>query len=417
MRQEPETQVHCRFCKHELKVTFVDLGLSPVSNAFVTKENLSRSESFFPLHARACNHCFLVQVDDVESAEHHFNDQYAYFSSFSTSWVKHAENYVDKMVGNYGIGPQSHVIEIASNDGYLLQHFVRRKISCLGIEPSANVAKEAEKKGVKSWVKFFGVETAKQLRAENLGADLLLGNNVVAHVPDINDFVGGLKIALKPDGLITLEFPHLLRLIEENQFDTIYHEHFSYFSLHTLSKIFAAHELAIFDVEEIPTHGGSLRIFARHANHPQSTRTANLQKVLSDENKAGLLSVERYTQFSDRVSKVKYDFLEFLIQQKRLGKTIAAYGAPAKGNTFLNYCGVKPDMIEYTVDRSDFKQGRFLPGTRIPIRAPEEIYRTKPDFVVLLPWNLREEVFAQMAEMKSWGGRFVTAIPELRVWS
>ncbi|PWU12445.1 MAG: SAM-dependent methyltransferase [Bdellovibrio sp.] len=426
----------CRFCGTSLEVTFADLGVSPVSNAFLPPDALARMERFFPLHARVCSSCFLVQVDDVASAEHHFHDNYAYFSSFSTFFVRHAELYVEKMMAEQGIGPGSRVIEIASNDGYLLQHFVRRGVPCLGIEPSANVAREAEKKGVKSWVKFFGVQTAKELCSKGWAADLLLGNNVVAHVPDVNDFVEGLRIALKTDGLITLEFPHLLRLIEENQFDTIYHEHFSYFSLHTLSRIFTKHELTIFDVEELPTHGGSLRIYARHANSAKlqsvggsaqvgasgtsadatGVETDRYKKVLRDEVDAGLFTNKTYQAFADRILTVKYDLLEFLIGEKRKGKRVVAYGAPAKGNTLLNYCGIRPDLIPFTVDRNTFKQGLYLPGTRIPIKAPEAIHQTRPDYVIVLPWNIKEEIIQQMADIKTWGGKFVTAIPKLQVW-
>lgn len=405
----------CRFCKSPLKVSFVDLGQSPVSNAFLTAQDLNKAEPFFPLHARVCSECFLVQIDDVETADHHFHDNYAYFSSVSSSWVQHAENYVEKMMKDYHINSSSRVIEIASNDGYLLQHFVKRNVPCLGIEPSANTAREAEKKGVHSVVKFFGVQTAQELGREGWKVDLLLGNNVVAHVPDINDFVGGMKVILKPDGLITLEFPHLYRLMEENQFDTIYHEHFSYFSLYTISRIFEKHELKIFDVEELKTHGGSLRIYARHAGYPHLQVTANFKRILQLEKDYGLLNLDTYRDFGAKVMKVKNDLINFLSDQKRMGKSVVAYGAPAKGNTLLNYCGVKTDLIKYTVDRSDFKKGRYLPGTHIPIFGPEKILESKPDFVLILPWNLRSEIAEQMKEVRSWGGRFVVPIPELRV--
>jgi 2-polyprenyl-3-methyl-5-hydroxy-6-metoxy-1,4-benzoquinol methylase len=337
----------CRYCETALENTFLDLGLSPISNAYVKAEDSNHGEMFYPLHARVCGKCLLIQIDDCGSPEKHFHDNYAYFSSYSTSWVEHARHYVEKMVREQNLNASSQVIEVASNDGYLLQHFVGKGIPCLGVEPSANVAREAEKKGVRSWVRFFGVETAEELKKQGLQADLLLGNNVVAHVPRINDFVAGLKVALKKTGLITLEFPHLLRQIVGNQFDTIYHEHFSYFSLMTLANIFERHGLKIFDVEELSTHGGSLRIYARHQETaPQLT--ANYQHVLQEERKLGLDRLETYQKFSAATMRVRAQFTEFLFQEKAKGKKIVAYGAPAKGNTFLNYCGHARSQIRPT---------------------------------------------------------------------
>jgi 2-polyprenyl-3-methyl-5-hydroxy-6-metoxy-1,4-benzoquinol methylase len=409
---------NCRFCSKPLKSTFVDLGGSPIANDYLTPEHLNRAEKFYPLHAYVCDHCLLVQLENVETPDHIFGDgDYAYFSSYSDSWLKHAKTYTDLMVERFGFNANSQVIEIASNDGYLLQYFVEKGIPVLGIEPAANVAKVAIDKGVPSEVKFFGVATAKELAASGKQADLLLGNNVLAHVPDLNDFVGGMKIALKANGVITMEFPHLLQLMQHNQFDTIYHEHFSYFSFLTVEKVFAAHGLTLFDVEELPTHGGSLRIYGRHTEATELAVTDRVTQLKAKEIAAGLDRVDTYLTFGEQVKETKRKLLSFLIDAKNQGKTIVGYGAPAKGNTLLNYCGVGTDFIDYTVDRSPHKQGMYLPGTHIPILSPDQIRETKPDYVLILPWNLREEIATQMAFIREWGGQFVVPIPEVQVFS
>lgn len=402
---------------------FVDLGMSPFSNAFLSKEQLEQPESFYPLRAWVREGDFLVQLDHFASPETIFDGEYAYFSSYSDSWLQHAEQYTKQMVARFGLNEQSQVIEIASNDGYLLQYFVADNIPCLGIEPADNVAEVAQQKGIPTRVKFFGVQTAKELVAEGILADLLLGNNVLAHVPDLHDFIGGMKLVLKPTGILTMEFPHLLQLIENNQFDTIYHEHFSYFSFLTVEQLFAQHGLTLFDVEELPTHGGSLRIYARHSeNHSEDNhKTATLPissrvwQLKAKEQAAGLNRIETYTAFGERVQRTKRKLLRFLIDIKEQGKSIAGYGAPAKGNTLLNYCGIRTDLLPYTVDRSPHKQGRFLPGTHIPVYEPEMINQTRPDYVLILPWNLRDEIMAQMAHIRTWGGQFVVPIPEVQV--
>jgi hypothetical protein len=402
----------CRFCGHPLTHLFADLGMCPLSNAYVRPEDLRGPERFYPLVAYVCDACLLVQVPEVESRETIFGD-YAYFASYSDSWLAHARAYCEQMRERLGLGGQSQVIEIASNDGYLLQNFREMGIPALGIEPAANVAAAARQKGIETLVKFFGVETATELAAAGRRADLLLGNNVLAHVPDINDFVGGMPLALQPRGTITMEFPHLMRLMQETQFDTIYHEHFSYLSLLVVQRIFARHGLTIVDVDELPTHGGSLRVYARHAAAAQpSPRVAAL---LERERAFGLDRLESYTRFADQVRQTKRALLEFLVRAKGEGKSIVGYGAPAKGNTLLNYCGVRTDFLDYTVDRSPHKQGLFLPGTRIPIRAPEAIAETRPDYVLILPWNLRDEIVEQMAHVRSWGGRFVVPIPRVEI--
>ncbi|MEO8629774.1 MAG: class I SAM-dependent methyltransferase [Betaproteobacteria bacterium] len=405
----------CRFCHAPLEATFADLGMSPISNAFLKREQLNSKESFYPLHAYVCGNCMLVQIEAVEKADHIFNEGYAYFSSFSDSWLEHSRNYVEHMTGRFGYGPSSFVVEIASNDGYLLQYFAQNKIRVLGVEPTANTAEAARKKGVDTLVKFFGVGTAKEIAANNGQADLLLGNNVLAHVPDLNDFVAGMKILLKAGGVITLEFPHLLRLMQENQFDTIYHEHFSYFSFLTVERVFAKHRLTLFDVQQLKTHGGSLRIFARHADDAVKPVTPAVASLLADERKAGLDTLAAYADFAEKVRVTKRKLLQFLIQAKGAGKTVVGYGAPAKGNTLLNYCGVRSDFIDYTVDRSPHKQGMFLPGTHIPIYGPERIKQTRPDYVLILPWNIKEEIIQQVSEIRSWGGKFVVPIPEVTV--
>jgi len=395
----------------------VDLGTSPLCQDHVTPENFTRAEATYPLHARVCHECFLVQVDDVVAPEEIFGDgDYAYFSSFSDSWLAHARAYTEKMIARFDLDARSSVIEIASNDGYLLQYFDEKSVPVLGIEPATNCAAAAAKKGIESVVAFFGRETAGQVAAERGQATLLLGNNVLAHVPDINDFVGGMKILLAPEGVVTMEFPHLMRLAEENQFDTIYHEHFSYLGFTTVERIFARHGLVLFDVEELPTHGGSLRIYARHAENERLAVQASVDALRSREAAVGMLDLAYYADFGERVRETKRKLLEFLIAEKRKGKQIVGYGAPGKGNTLLNYCGIRTDFLDYTVDRSPHKQGNFLPGSRIPILAPERIFETRPDFVLILPWNLRVEIMEQLADIRDWGGRFVVPIPEIKVY-
>ena len=404
----------CRFCDSPLEHTFVNLGKSPLCESFLTAEQLNLMEPFYPLHAYVCAECFLVQLQEYVTGEKIFTE-YAYFSSYSDSWLDHARRYTDKMIAEFGLSPASQVIEVASNDGYLLQYFVARGVPSLGIEPAANVAKVAIDKGVQTLVKFFGVATAEELTRDGMQADLLLGNNVLAQVNDINDFVAGLAIALKPRGVITIEFPHLMQLVEQCQFDTIYHEHFSYFSFVAAERIFAAHSLVLFDVEELPTHGGSLRIYARHAADDTKPVTNRARALRQQEVDAGLLSLEYYSSFARRVEMVKRDLLEFLIDAKRRGRRIVGYGAPGKGNTLLNYCGIATDFLDFTVDRSPYKQRRFLPGTEIPIRHPDAIREARPDYVLILPWNLKDEIAEQLAYVHEWGGRLVVPIPRVEV--
>jgi SAM-dependent methyltransferase len=403
----------CRGCGAPLHRTFVDLGAQPLANSFLEPAALNRMEPFYPLHVRVCDRCFLVQLPEVESPESIFGD-YAYFSSFSDAWLRHAEAYVGLMVERLGLDASSHVMEIASNDGYLLQYMVARGVPVLGVEPAANVAEAAEARGVPTHVAFFGVETARRLVAEGRAADLIAGNNVLAHVPDLHDFVAGLAIALKPAGTITLEFPHLLRLMAERQFDTIYHEHFSYFSLLAVEPVFARHGLAVVDVDRLPTHGGSLRLYLRHAGGDPEVAAA-VNELRDEEAAAGLGDLGTYTGFAEQVAEVKRDLLDFLIQSRRGGRRVVGYGAPAKGNTLLNYCGVGPDLLPYTVDRSPHKQGRFLPGVRIPIHAPERIAADRPDHVLILPWNIRDEIVEQLAGIRDWGGSFAVPVPRIAV--
>jgi SAM-dependent methyltransferase len=388
--------------------------MSPLSNAYLTLERLSLMEPFYPLHARVCHHCFLVQLEEFEPPEHIFKD-YAYFSSYSESWLNHARLYTEQMVERFRLGGESRVVEIASNDGYLLQYFLAGGIPVLGIEPAANVAEVAEEKGIPTVTKFFGLETARELVAQGMSADLALGNNVLAHVPKLNDFVQGLKVLLKPLGVITMEFPHLVQLVSNNQFDTIYHEHFSYFSLHTVEGLFAHHGLTLFDVEELPTHGGSLRIYARHAEDETKAASERLRDLREREGTAGVRSLDYYLAFAERVRETKRALLSFLISARREGKSIVGYGAPAKGNTLLNYCGVRGDFLDYTVDISPYKQEHYLPGTHIPIFHPDKIKETQPDYVLILPWNLREEIMAQAGFIREWGGKFVVPIPRVEV--
>ncbi len=404
----------CRFCGSALSRTFCDLGMSPLSNAYVKANTLERVERFYPLHAYVCESCLLVQLQEFESPEKIFSD-YAYFSSYSESWLRHCEAYTNHIIERLGLGHAHQVIEIASNDGYLLKYFKAHGIPVLGIEPAENVARDAQAQGVETLVKFFGAGTAADLVRAGTRADLLLGNNVLGHVPDLNDFVRGLKILLKPEGVITMEFPHLLRLIEGNQFDTIYHEHFSYFSFHTVERVFAQHGLALFDVEELPTHGGSLRIFGQHAETGGQATHPRVAAMRAKEAAFGIGRMETYTGFAEQVRETKRALLDFLIGAKRAKKTIAGYGAPAKGNTLLNYCGIRQDFLDYTVDRNPHKQGAYLPGTRIPVFAPEKLAQTRPDYVLILPWNLKDEIVGQMAFIRDWGGKFVVPIPRVEI--
>jgi SAM-dependent methyltransferase len=403
----------CRFCGAPLQTTFADIGMSPLANSFVAAAQANAMERFFPLHALVCGQCFLVQLAEYESPEGIFSD-YAYFSSYSTTWLEHSRRYVEGMVERFGLDGSSQVVELASNDGYLLQYFTERDIPVLGIEPAANVAEVAVAKGIPTLVEFFGVETARGVVDEH-AADLLLGNNVLAHVPDLNDFVGGMKVLLKPGGVITMEFPHLMRLIDENQWDTIYHEHFSYFSFTTAQRVFAAHGLRLFDVEELPTHGGSLRIYGCHDDDAGKPDGERARELLGREEAAGYSQLEIYEDFGRRVAEDKRAILSLLIELKRDGRRIAGYGAPAKGNTLLNYCGIGTDMVAYTCDLNPEKQGHLLPGSRIPIRSPDVLREDRPDIVWILPWNLKDEISQQLAFIREWGGRFAVRAPDLRL--
>lgn len=406
----------CRFCSTKLEHTFVDLGMSPLCESYLTPEQLNQMEPFYPLHVYVCDRCFLVQLQQYVSPKEIFSE-YAYFSSYSDTWLQHAKNYTEKMIQRLGLHSSSQVVEIASNDGYLLQYFVSLGIPVLGIEPAANVADVATKKGIPTVVKFFGQKTANELVTQGKQADLIVGNNVLAHVPELNDFVKGIKTLLKPEGVITIEFPHLMRLMAENQFDTIYHEHFCYFSFITVEKVFAAHGLRIFDVEELLTHGGSLRIYASHIEDISKPSTQQVKELKAREEAAGFSNLEYYFSFSNKVEETKFKLLEFLIAAKRQGKSIAGYGAPGKGNTLLNYCGIRGDFIDYTVDRNPYKQGKLLPGTHIPIFHPDKIKETKPDYLLILPWNLKNEIMSQMSYVRDWGGQFIVPIPEVNVYS
>ncbi len=410
----PAGRTSCRFCGAALRRTVVDLGMSPLCETFLDAAQLDRMEPFYPLRVRVCDECLLVQLPQFVPPEQIFTD-YPYFSSYSTSWLAHAEAYAATMVDRLGLRGHSLVVELGSNDGYLLQYFAARGIPVLGIEPARNVADVAIARGVPTRALFFGEDVARDLVAEGLSADLVVGNNVLAQVPDLNGFLRGTGILLSPRGTVTMEFPHLLRLIEGNQFDTIYHEHFSYFSLFAVERIFTAHALTIFDVEELATHGGSLRIFARHAAAQHPRIGERIRALRSREEAAGVTDPRYYESFGSRVAETKRKLLEFLIEARRTGKSIAGYGAPGKGNTLLNYCGIREDFVEFTVDRNPRKQGRFLPGTHIPIFHPDRISEVKPDYVLLLPWNLADEIMSQMSHIRSWGGRFVVPIPEVRV--
>jgi hypothetical protein len=404
---------NCRLCGSKVERTFVDLGMSPLCESFVPPERADDMEPFYPLHALVCGECYLVQLKEYVSPESIF-EEYAYFSSYSTSWVNHAKRYVEMITDRMQLGPDSLVVELASNDGYLLQHFLPLLVPVLGIEPAANVAKTAINKGVPTEVDFFGVRLAEDLVRRGKRADLIAGNNVLAQVPDLNDFVAGIRILLKPEGVVTLEFPHLEKLIEENQFDTIYHEHFSYFSLLTIEKMASRHKLKVIDVEELPTHGGSLRVYLAHEESNREPSEA-VSRLLAREEKLGFRDLETYASFGEKVKRTKRQLLNFLIKVKEDGKKICGYGAPGKGNTLLNYCGIGPDFLDFTVDRNPYKHGRFTPGMRIPIHSVEEIDAAKPDLVFILPWNLKQEIVAQMRHIGDWGGKFVIPIPEVAV--
>ncbi len=405
----------CRFCESPLRNTLVDLGMSPLCESYLATEQLNQMEPFYPLHVSVCDKCLLAQLEEYVSPEDIFTE-YAYFSSYADSWLQHARNYTDLMVERFGIDTASLVIELASNDGYLLQYFVEKGIPVLGIEPARNVAEAAIKRGIPTLVEFFGEKMAKKMASRGQRGDLVLGNNVLAQVPALNDFVRGMKIVLKPQGVLTMEYPHLARLLEENQFDTIYHEHFSYFSFLTSEKIFAAHGLTIFDVDELPTHGGSLRIYVKHSEDTTKTATSSIAELRGREEAAGLAQMTTYSAFSERVKETKRKLLDFLIRAKREGKTICGYGAPGKGNTLLNYCGIRTDFLDYTVDRNPYKQGKFTPGTHIPIFPPDKIRESRPDYILILPWNFKDEIIEQMSYVRDWGGRFIVPIPELKIY-
>jgi SAM-dependent methyltransferase len=405
----------CRFCGAPLEAVFADLGMSPQANSYLSPERANDMEPFYPLRALVCDNCFLVQLEEFETPEQMFSD-YAYFSSYSSSWLEHSRRYSAEMIERLGLDESSTVVEIASNDGYLLQFFHERQIPVLGIEPAANVAEVAVQKDIPTLVEFFGERMARSLSSEST-ADLLVGNNVLAHVPDLNDFVAGMKVLLKPGGVITMEFPHLMRLIEKNQWDTIYHEHFSYFSFLTASRVFEAHGLRLFDVEELSTHGGSLRIYAAHAEDGEKTESEAARELREGERAAGYERLETYLGYGRRVERDKRHVLSFLIDLKEQGLRVVAYGAPAKGNTLLNYCGVGRDFIDYTCDMNPHKQGHFLPGSHIPIRSPDVIGEDKPDVVLILPWNLKDEIVEQLSFIREWGGRFAARTPELTLLS
>ncbi|NOT52324.1 MAG: class I SAM-dependent methyltransferase [Chitinophagaceae bacterium] len=406
----------CRFCNTELQHVFIDLVNSPASNSFLAEEQLNEPEIFYPLKVYTCHNCFLVQVDEYKKSDAIFNSDYAYFSSYSSSWLAHAKKYTEKMVERFGYNENSQVIEIASNDGYLLQYFKEKNIPVMGIEPTENTARVAIEKGIKTIIEFFGVELADRLANHwEVKADLLLGNNVLAHVPDIVDFVQGMKIILADNGVITMEFPHLMQLVENNQFDTIYHEHFSYLSFHTVKQIFEAADLELFDVEELPTHGGSLRIYAKHKEDNSKEISPNVSLLLEKELGKGMDQLDYYLGFPQKALQVKLDMTSFLIDQKRAGKKVAAYGAAAKGNTLLNYCGIKNDLIEFVVDANPHKQNKFLPGSHVPVVNEEVLKNEQPDYVFILPWNIKTEIMEQLSYIKDWGGKFVVAVPSLQI--
>lgn len=406
--------ISCRFCSTTLRHTFVDLGMSPLCETYLSREQLNLMEPFYPLHVRVCDQCYLVQLGEFVSPEKIFSD-YPYFSSYSDSWLKHASDYVDMISERLNLGQRSKVVELASNDGYLLQYFVMKEIPAVGVEPAANVAKAARAKGVPTLIAFFGTQTAFEMIEKGARADLVIGNNVLAQVPDLNDFVRGIRVLLRPGGVATIEVPHLMRLMQESQYDTIYHEHFSYFSLITAEKIFAAHELVLFDVEEIPTHGGSIRMYFRHLSDNSKPVTPAVTDLRDRELAQALDQMDTYASFSNDVIKSKHALVELLIQLRREGRSVAGYGAPGKGNTLLNYCGIRTDLLDFTVDRNPYKQGRFLPGTHIPIYPVEEIRNRRPDYILILPWNLRDEIVAQLAYAREWGTKFIVPIPSAKI--
>ena len=409
--------MNCRHCNSTLEQVFVHLDYSPPCNAMLTKSQLNEPEQHFPLKVYVCNKCFLVQVDEVKKADEIFNDDYTYFSSYSTSWLAHAEKYVDMMIERFGFNKNSRIIEIASNDGYLLQYFKQKKVPVLGVEPTANTAEVAKQKGIETIVDFFGSEFASNiLVAQDEKGDLILGNNVLAHVPDINDFVKGMKIALNENGVITMEFPHLLNLVEKSQFDTIYHEHFSYLSFITVKQIFNSQGLELFDVQELPTHGGSLRIFAKHMENTSHAISERVEKMIEKEKYYGLDTKKYYEGFQEKTNKIKNDLLEFLIKKKKEGKKVIGYGAAGKGNTLLNYCGLKGnDLLKFVVDASPYKQNKFLPGSHIPVYDKDSIEKYRPDFILILPWNLKKEIIKQLDYVRGWGCKFVIPIPDISV--
>jgi hypothetical protein len=408
------TTPRCRHCAAPLHRTFVDLGMSPLCESFLRADELNNMEPFYPLHVFVCERCFLVQLEEYVSPADIFTE-YAYFSSYADSWLNHVERYTEQMIRRWNLGATSRVIELASNDGYLLQYFVARNIPVLGIEPAVNVAKAAESKGVPTLVRFFGRDTARELAASGQKPDLVIGNNVLAQVPDINDFVAGITILLHERGVATLEFPHLQQLIDNNQYDTIYHEHFSYFSFLAASRIFETHGLVLFDVEELSTHGGSLRIYARHAEDDSKPVQPRATELLRRELDRGFDRMDTYAHFAENVKATKRRLLTFLVDARNAGRSIVGYGAPGKGNTLLNYCGIRTDFLDYTVDRNPYKHGRFTPGTHIPIYPPDRIHETRPDYVLILPWNVKDEIIAQMSQIRSWGGKFVVPIPDVTV--
>ena len=405
----------CRFCGHKLQKPFLSLGHSPLSNAYLPENSLNKMEPFYPLEVYVCGKCFLVQLDEFEKAEDIFSTDYAYFSSYSSSWLKHCSEYVEMMMRKFKFPKKSLVVEIASNDGYLLQFFKEKDIPVLGIEPAKNTAKEAIKKGIPTEMVYFDTRYARGMVKKNKKADLIIGNNVLAHNPNLNDFAEAIAIILKPNGIVTMEFPHLLQLIQKNQFDTIYHEHFSYFSFYTVQEVFIRHGLKIFDVEEITTHGGSLRIYANHQNDRTREISKRIGVLLNKEQSGGLLELETYSDFAGKVRKTKRNLLNELIKLKNKGKKIIGYGAPAKGNTLLNYCGIRTDILDYTVDLSPHKQGKYLPGTHIPIKSQDVIKKDKPDYILILPWNIKDKIITQLDYVRKWGCKFITPIPKVKV--
>ena len=407
--------MNCRFCKYPVQNVFADLVNSPPSNSYLTKKQLNEPEVFYPLKVLVCTNCYLVQVDEYYKSSEIFSSDYAYFSSFSSSWLAHSKRYTEMMIDRFGFDQDSLAVEVASNDGYLLQYFKEKGVKVLGIEPTANTAEVAQGKGIETVVDFFGVPLASKLTSEGTKADLLLGNNVLAHVPDINDFVGGMKVILNPKGVITMEFPHLYQLVKNNQFDTIYHEHFSYLSFTTVKQIFEAHGLQLFDVEEIPTHGGSLRIFAKHKEDDSKEVTGNVERLLDLEKSVGMDTIEYYEGFQSKINTIKNDLLRFLNEASEKGKTVVGYGAAAKGNTLLNYCGVKGDFIKFVVDANPHKQDKYMPGSHIPIVDESSINEEKPDFVIILPWNLKEEITNQLSYIREWGGKFAVPVPKFEI--